>query len=290
MPKILKQGDTYDQNDVDAVNDSINGPEHDNESSEATMKSEKFNGMNPTLVIGLIIAGVLLLLVLIMVIVKNNTGDASSDVSDDSLDVSAEALLQQAQQGTVIDTYGTEVYEETPTTAVEPVEYSDTEAVTLRKYGYTADEIEFSREQGISYETMLEDAQLAQQEIAQQYVAGASDTGSAEYQRLINMTWLSGAPFHIEPAQPDEYGNMPIEYSAQTINADFVKCGEQGTQLYLKLDLGALGSAFMTVDPQRWVQLGDSGNIVVSVQMCSYNGVNVITDVFEIDTGDHEEY
>ena len=231
----------------------------------------------------------MLIIVLSAVAIKNNTGSNAKVNPEDVVDDDAVALqmLEEAQQGTPIDPSTDTVTDAATTT---PTEYSDQEAVNLRKYGYTADEIEFSREQGISYDDMIAAADKAHTEIAEEYVRNASDTGSAEYQRLINMTWLGGAPITINPAAEDEYGNVPISYDTKTVNADYTKCGTNGSQLFLCLDLGEFGHGFMTVEPQRWLQLADSGNIVVSLQLCTYNGTTVITDIFEIDTGDHDNY
>lgn len=300
MPKILKQGENYD-GDYEANKDKeeavVNGPENDVEEANTQNKDteKKTFKENTVLIIAILAAAAVVFIILLGIIVsrKNKTVDYPNggkfDYSEDNLDTSDgsgeddlfDQLMANAGEGEPV---------ETPSSDGQPsVEYTDSEAVELRKHGYTADEIEWSREHGITYDSMLSAAESAAEELAKEKIKLMGDTGSPEYQALINKTWLGGEEFELTEVLPDEYGAYDIEYSTQVINADYVKCGQQGSQLFLCVSTAEYGNVFLTVEPKRWMQLQESGNIVVEVNVCHYGGKAVVVSVSEVDTGDHPE-
>lgn len=262
----------------------VNGPEQDVSGGENQNKNKL-----------ILIAGLLVVLVLIVVIllfvVKLKTGN-SEEVVDSSGDgqVDFNVLMEQAADGVSTNTVttGATTTEETPaqeTSNSEDLIISDEEADLLRSYGYTGDEIEFYRKYGLSYDVLIEEAEKSQQEVAEKRIEELSDTASDEYKRLLKLTWLSGKKLDVKEVVPDEYGDINITYETKIINGDYVKCGAQGTQLFIKVKMGDLGNAFMFVSPQRWVTMPEKGNIVVSADICHYGDVSVITNIYEVETG-----
>ena len=104
------------------------------------------------------------------------------------------------------------------------------------------------------------------------------DTASPEYQELLNKTWLGGAPLNLDAVDP----NVIYNNTSRKMNVDYEKCGAQGSQLFLKLYLDDGTAAFMTVTPNRWKELNDSGNIVVEVTWREAGELRIVTDVHEV--------
>lgn len=268
MAREMQQGEDFEDEE------KVNGPEEDvTHSSKKTADNKKV-----LLIVGLIVLFFIIVLIMFMIVKSKTNTDTADSSGDEQIDASA--LLQQAQ--------ATPAYSESTEEPAE-ADITDSEALELRKYGYTGDEIEQYRNQGLDYDTLIQEATKEKEEVAREYIKSLSSEGSEEYQRLMNLTWLCGDPIDLQAVQPNEYGDLDITYETKIINADYTKCGAQGNQLFLKLDLGDMGSAFMYVEPQRWVSLNDSGNIVVSADICHYSNVSVITSIVEVDTGDHPE-
>lgn len=285
MGKVLQQGESYEDDAVKKEsNDAINGPEHDT----AAPKNDKVKYIA---LAGVAILVVLVLLGIILMKGMNKNEDAADISTDDTYvedDNPASALLNSDPSVTG------EYTEETPTVDAQDTstsaEYSNTEDIELRKRGYTADEIEFSREHGISYDDMIAQADADIENQQRQVLASLSDEGSEAYQTLLNMTWLQGADLNITDATYDEFGNLSVYEETKTMNIDYTKVPAKGTQLLLKCNLLDYGVAFMSVAPDRWLQLADSGNILVSVTFEHWNDVVVVTDIYEIDAGDRDDY
>lgn len=286
MGKVLQQGESYEDDDVKKEsNDAINGPEHDT----AAPKNDKIKYIA---LAGVAILVVLVLLVIILMKGINKNEETADVTADDTYvedDNPAAALLNSDPAVTgeyTEDSSSTTDMQDTSSTA----EYSNTEDIELRKRGYTADEIEFSREHGISYEDMIAQADADIENQQRQVLASLSDEGSEAYQTLLNMTWLQGADLSITDATYDEFGNLSVYEETKTMNIDYTKVPAKGTQLFLKCNLLDYGVAFMTVAPDRWLQLADSGNILVNVTFEHWNDVIVVKDIYELDAGDRDDY
>lgn len=285
MGKVLQQGESYEDDAVKKEsNDAINGPEHDT----AAPKNDKIKYIA--------LAGVAILVVLVLlgiILTKGiNKNEETADITADDTyvedDNPASALLNSDPSVTG------EYTEDSPTTDVQDTstadEYSNTEDIELRKRGYTADEIEFSREHGIPYDDMIAQADADIENQQRQVLASLSDEGSEAYQTLLNMTWLQGADLSITDATYDEFGNLSVYEETKTMNIDYTKVPAKGTQLFLKCNLLDYGVAFMTVSPDRWLQLADSGNILVNVTFEHWNDIIVVKDIYELDAGDRDDY
>lgn len=286
MGKVLQQGESYEDDAVKKEsNDAINGPEHDT----AAPKNDKIKYIA---LAGVAILVVLVLLGIILMKGMNKNEETAEVTADDTYvedDNPAAALLNSDPAVTgeyTEDSSSTTDMQDTSSTA----EYSNTEDIELRKRGYTADEIEFSREHGISYEDMIAQADADIENQQRQVLASLSDEGSEAYQTLLNMTWLQGADLSITDATYDEFGNLSVYEETKTMNIDYTKVPAKGTQLFLKCNLLDYGVAFMTVAPDRWLQLADSGNILVNVTFEHWNDVIVVKDIYELDAGDRDDY
>lgn len=286
MGKVLQQGESYEDDAVKKEsNDAINGPEHDT----ASPKNDKIKYIA---IAGVAILVVLVLLGIILMKGMNKNEEAADVTAEDTYvedDNPAAALLNSDPAVTgeyTEDSSSTTDMQDASSTA----EYSNTEDIELRKRGYTADEIEFSREHGISYDDMIAQADADIENQQRQVLASLSDEGSEAYQTLLNMTWLQGADLSITDATYDEFGNLSVYEETKTMNIDYTKVPAKGTQLFLKCNLLDYGVAFMTVAPDRWLQLADSGNILVNVTFEHWNDVIVVKDIYELDAGDRDDY
>ena len=233
MGKVLQQGESYEDDAVKKEsNDAINGPEHDT----VAPKNDKIKYIA--------LAGVAILVVLVLlgiILMKGmNKNEETADVTAEDTyvedDNPAAALLNSDPAVTgeyTEDSASTTDMQDTSSTA----EYSNTEDIELRKRGYTADEIEFSREHGISYEDMIAQADADIENQQRQVLASLSDEGSEAYQTLLNMTWLQGADLSITDATYDEFGNLSVYEETKTMNIDYTKVPAKGTQLFLKCNL-----------------------------------------------------
>lgn len=291
MSKILKQGETYDTNSESTVDEELNGPEKD----VSTSSNDKIKYIT---IIGVGVSIVLVLLVAVLMKGLNTEDTTTAEDSVEYEDNPATALLygeDAFEEGTVEEPI---VESESVNNLDESLDYYYTaeadvligSTLDLRKRGYTADEIEFARENGILYEDLIARADADIKEHQEAVLAELSDQGSEAYQTLLNMTWLQGADLNITDVTVDEYGNVNAYSETKTMNIDYIKVPPKGTQLYLKCSCLDYGVAFMTVTPERWLQLADTGNILVTITIEYWNDIPIITDIIEIDAGDREDY
>lgn len=160
---------------------------------------------------------------------------------------------------------------------------SDAE-LRLRKYGYSGDEIEFAIEHGFSVDDLVQASQDLLDQASQESLIRMSDSLSPEFQYMLDYTYLGQKDQDLIP----QY-NLPAEervsYSEErVINTDFVKCPIRGLQPYLKCKLDDTYSFWYQVTPQRYCELPDSGNIVLTVQIIYYGDSMFIADAYESST------
>ena len=192
------------------------------------------------------------------------------------------AVQQTDASGNLVkDANGNPVYETLPAeTVVTPpttIKYSDKELALLRKYGYTTDEIEQSASLGIKAKVLLADAKEARERLAYDTIKKLGDTGTPEYQEIYYNTWLQGEPRNMSGVDPSI---IPVLSSA-TVNVDYTKLPARGPQLWVKLKLPDGQYAFMSVTPQRYVQLNDSGNMVVTINTSIQGDEKFIVSIVE---------
>lgn len=156
--------------------------------------------------------------------------------------------------------------------------YTDEEKQQLRAWGYTGDEIEANEAEGVEASELIAAAKQEQEEAR----ATLSNPESPEYQALLNNTWLGQQALNI-PAYEEGVTEGAIYYNSYTLNADYEKIPAHGYNLFLKVYLEDGSYAFMECPLLRYTQLADSGNIVVTYQTATLDGITVITDMQEVE-------
>lgn len=159
--------------------------------------------------------------------------------------------------------------------------YSMEERAMLRNNGFTADDIERLEIEERDPYGAAKEAEDARKKKYEEEVAPYMDGASEEFKKLKEMTWIGGTPMSQEPLNPEAVS----EPWYGTYNCDYIKLPAQGVQLFLKLELTEFNtSVFMTVTPERYAKLPESGNIVVTVDYNKYSdGSIVVTNVYEKD-------
>lgn len=268
MP-IYGQGDTYEEEEIEDTEETV-------EADEKPAKQKKSFSVNPK-IIGLSCAGVALVLIIGAVLIWSGVQKDKAQQQ-----ANADAVFQNLKDQEELQERNPELFEEDGETQAEQqqssVSYSKKEVEALRLWGYTADEIEISSRDGIPAKTLVDQAKFDRQLAQKEALDAVRDTASPEYQELLNKTWLGGAPLNLDAVDP----NVIYNNTSRKMNVDYEKCGAQGSQLFLKLYLDDGTAAFMTVTPNRWKELNDSGNIVVEVTWREAGELRIVTDVHEV--------
>lgn len=157
------------------------------------------------------------------------------------------------------------------------VSYSDQELKALRKWGYTASEIEVASQQGLSAKELADSAREDREEAQKEALAAVSDTASDEYKNLLYSTWLGG-----EDLDVSSFTNDYIYTSASRVeNVDYEKCAAKNEQCFIRLNLDNGKPAFMYISPDRYNELPDTGNMVVEITTVQSGDIEVITNITE---------
>lgn len=260
-------------------------PEEDDEEAKPEKKPKKPIKINPELIA--CVVGLVVVLIIIIFIVATVSANQRKKAE-------AKAEREALEQIQAMEDYYNEHPEERPTpadpNAVEPTEtlavspagvtvsYKLDDIKVLRKWGYTANELEVASRDGVSAKALVEQAKKDREAAQREALKEVSDTASPEYQNLLNKTWLGGDPIDLSGVDP----NIVYNTETWTENVDYEKCGAQGTQLFIKLYLDNGTVAFMSVTPGRYVELADSGNIVVNLEALTSETLCVITKVSEV--------
>ena len=268
MP-IFSQGEDYVEEDTGAVQESEEQVEvEETEEPEPKQKPrisppnaaqrKEMKKLNPK-VIACAGVGAVVLVIAIFAAVKISSS-MRVQAQQDALESQAEHDRQLAEM------FPQESPAETQTAETVPEQqsliYNDTELEALRKWGYTGYQIELASQQGLSARGLVDEARAQREEAQKEALAAVSDTASPEYQNLLNSTWLGGEPLDLSTVDPT--GQYTV--SRETVNVDFEKIEARGTQLYIKVYFDDGKSAFMQMNPRRYITLPNSGNIVVSVE------------------------
>ena len=155
--------------------------------------------------------------------------------------------------------------------------YTDKEIADLRAWGYTGDEIEENEENEVPAEELIAASRQAQEEAR----ATLSNPESPEYQALLNNTWLGQQAISI-PGYTEDVTEGQIWYDTITLNADYEKVPAHGYNLFLKVYLDDTSYAFMECPLVRYMQLADSGNIVVQYRTATIDGTTIVFEMKEV--------
>lgn len=158
--------------------------------------------------------------------------------------------------------------------------YSQEEIESLRAWGYTGDEIEAKELEEVPAASLIAASKKAQEE----KLKTLGDVTSPEYQELLNSTWLGQEPMAL-PAYVEGVSENELSFATRTYNADYVKVPAHGRTLFLKVFLEDGSYTFMECDLLRYIQLPDSGNIVVTYSEITLGDVVVISGMTEVEVG-----
>lgn len=170
------------------------------------------------------------------------------------------------------------------TTATATIEdISTQQQIELRKHGYSGDEISFALEQGFDVDALIEAAVDLETAAQKEAIKRLSDTAGPEYKYLLNYTYL-GQDEQPLVSQSDLPLEEQISYTETVVlNTDFVKCPLNGMQLYLKCKYSGDTYIWYQVTPQRYLDLPESGNIVLQLQLHHYGDSTYVVGITELD-------
>jgi hypothetical protein len=185
------------------------------------------------------IAAIVVAVLVVGYILLKPSGDSSTDV-----DTSTEGLEW-------LDPVGEETFLYTPD-----------EITQLRAAGYTGDEIESYQTQQVPAADLITQAEAERDAWIQEAIAPLYDTASDEYKHYVAQTWLT-LP---ERTDMTDWTMIGASYT-ETKNLDYEKIDVYGNQLFIKVYLDDNEHAdwfFVSVTPDEWNQLNDSGNVLVT--------------------------
>lgn len=163
---------------------------------------------------------------------------------------------------------------------------SNVDTVTLRKLGYTGDEIELAMSMGVSVQELIDKAQELRDQEAADAIVRMSDSASDEFKYIVNNSifCLPEITYDKFDISVDSSRNYTGSY---VVNADYWKVPTYGYQLMLKCKIANDTYCYYIVTPERWATLPEEGNIVLNISYTMYgtNHVNMyITSIKEVTT------
>lgn len=164
---------------------------------------------------------------------------------------------------------------------IDDLSFSKEEIAQLRAAGYTGDEIEEAEIVGYDFQSMVEQAEIERTKYLSELYLELSDktqdSTSREFKELTEKTWLGGKPRVVSSPDNDIYNTF-----ISTGIFDYIKLPARGTQLFIRLTMDDGQYIFMTIHPSRWVQLKDSGNMVVNYDVVEFGDEAFITNIVEV--------
>lgn len=159
----------------------------------------------------------------------------------------------------------------------EAFTYTSEERALLRAWGYTGDEIEDFQLAETPADQLVAESKQAQEEAR----ATLSNPESPEYRALLDSTWL-GQPSLTLPTYVEGVTEGEVLYNSHKFNADYDKVPAHGSNLFLKVYMPDGSHTFMECPLVRYMQLADSGNIVVQYQTASIGGSVIVYNMTEV--------
>ena len=161
-------------------------------------------------------------------------------------------------------------------------EFNGKTADTLRKWGFTNNQMEIASRDGISAEAMVEQAKQERKEAQWEAMMDAADGASEAYQNMLRQTWLGQPPMDISG-----FNSTDVMYATEsyTENVDYEKVDPSGMQLWVKCFLKNGTTAFMQCPPARYNELEPSGNIVIQYTVVVAGESRIITQISEYRVG-----
>lgn len=162
--------------------------------------------------------------------------------------------------------------------------YTADETDQLRAAGYTGDEIENYQTLQMPFDDLILQAEAEQAAFAAEYTAALYDTASPEYLHSISQTWLTMD----QRSDMQNWDGTIAAYYQEEENLDYEKIDVYGNQLFIKVFLDDNAHEdwfFLNVTPEEWLQLEDSGNVVVDYTYCTHwtsNDASAVEDTENI--------
>lgn len=181
---------------------------------------------------------------------------------------------------------GTDWMQEVEENPAPAFQYSIEEREVLRANGYTADDIERFEVEERDPVQLVEEAKAARKAVYDEEIKPYLDGASPKFNELKELTWLGTGEMSSTILSSEE---GQYEQRLGAYNCDYKKIPAYGSQLFVKLTLMDFDGKeiFMTVTPDRYNELSDTGNIVVTIDYYLYSdGSILVHDVFEKDISD----
>lgn len=149
--------------------------------------------------------------------------------------------------------------------------YSSEQIEQLRSFGYTGTEIEQYATEEKSFYELKQEAEDARKEWLNAAIEPFMDTASDEFKYAYNSTWLNLQPVDMNAIQ-STYG-----FYENTENLTYEKIPLYGHQLYIRVFLNPEKTDWflLEITPERYHELADQGNIVVTY---GYNTVAITNE------------
>lgn len=281
----LEQERRYNErgmNDTEAEANNDNEDEDDDSVTE-----DELGGDNKKKI--LIVAGIAVALVLVIIVglfVKEKVSGPSQEDKDRVAKYEQAASDEEPDNGEVSDPddNGNITLDKPEETDEDAVPITDEDVKELRSYGYTGDEIEQAKIDGVSASYMIKEAKKSMDErLKEEYTEirdSMLDSGSEDYKNLIELTWLNGENVEVKPEQGGDEKSYS-KYSTRE-NVRYVKVPAHGNQLFIQLTLKDRDPIYFNVSPQKYWKLDQEGNMVISYTVYEFGGKEYITTIKEV--------
>lgn len=278
----MQQGEEYEEEDY-----GFEGEEAEYDEEESDLEIDTFFGVPKHIVY---IGGAILLVLVIAVgvILTWRNGESTEDASSEDTEENDFLDTEEVDIG-LDDIYGEDVSEEEDvSTEDETADYTGTvsditteETEELRRLGYTGDEIELAITYGLNYQSLVDHATELRDEEAKEALVRMSDTAGPEFKEILNFTYM-GQPEFVNPT--GDRSDYEESRTSVKVNADYIKCPVNGTQLWLKCHIAQDAYIWYLCSPPRWLSLPEEGNIVLSIDFWIMNDNAYVINVTESDS------
>lgn len=160
----------------------------------------------------------------------------------------------------------------------EPVfMYMYDELEELRLAGYTGNEIEQYEREEVPASELVNAAKAARKAQYEAELAPYFDSASEEFMEVYRHTWLGQGDLVFDT------DSSRYEYYETTMNVDYRKLPAKGHQLFIEYYLSNGDTCFLTVTPEKYLQLSDTGNIVLKIYYTkTADGSKIVTGAEEV--------
>lgn len=162
-------------------------------------------------------------------------------------------------------------------------ELSTEEQVTLRKLGYSGDEIKVALANGFDVQGLVDAATALHDSEASEALVRMSDSASEEFRWIVDNTYFSQEGWEFVSYEDALWGSYIYTHESFIVNADYVKCPTYGAQLQLKCHVTDDLDVFYIVTPERFASLPERGNIVLQIDYTIYGENLYVTNITETD-------